>query len=259
MDPMKLKLSPRNLLLAALLGASAWLPAYAGDGHAVHWGYSGEEGPEHWGDLSAEYTSCKLGQQQSPIDVRATDDKELTPLTLKYQAAAIHAVNNGHTVQYTIDNGSELQLGERGLKLLQVHFHAPSEHHINGVPFPAEAHFVHRDANGKLAVIGVMFVEGAANATLESWWRYMPDNSGQHLDPADAPPVDPHALLPADLAYYTYAGSLTTPPCSEGVTWIVLKQPVEVSRAQIERFRAAMHEHDNNRPLQPLHARVVQD
>ncbi|GAB6039732.1 carbonic anhydrase family protein [Endothiovibrio diazotrophicus] len=219
------------------------------------WGYSGEEGPEHWGQLSPDYHLCGTGRNQSPVDLGGFIQAELPPLALHYQAGGTRVVNNGHTIKVDYAPGSTLQVNGRPYELKQFHFHSPSENLIAGDSFPMEMHLVHADADGNLAVIGVMFEEGEANAELAKAWAAMPDHRGSA---APASTIDVNGLLPADRDYFRYNGSLTTPPCSEGVTWLVMKHTATASKAQIEAFQHVMH-HPNNRPVQPINARTILD
>lgn len=218
-----------------------------------HWAYEGDEGPDNWAQLTPEYGSC-AGSNQSPVDLRSFVDARLPPIGFGYTGAAKEILNNGHTVQLNYQPGSTIELDGREFELKQLHFHAPSENRIHGKSYPLEAHLVHADAEGKLAVIAVMFEEGAANGLLSSAWKAMPEHAGESH--ALAEPLKVDAILPRDRDYYRFSGSLTTPPCTEGVRWLVLKQPMSASARQIERLAHVMH-HPNNRPLQPLNARVV--
>jgi carbonic anhydrase len=239
--------------LVACLPLLFALTAHAED---AHWAYDGEGAPEHWGELSPEFALCSKGQNQTPVDIKGALKAGLTPLHLHFAAGAQQIVNNGHTVQINVAPGSTLTLDGDSFALQQFHFHTPSENHINGHAFPLEAHFVFKDKDGELAVLAMMFKEGKENQQLAQAWKNMPKEKG---DPsALAAPVDIHALLPKKLAYYRFSGSLTTPPCSEGVRWLVLHDSGTASKAQIEHFAEAVHHH-NNRPLQPLHGRVITD
>jgi carbonic anhydrase len=244
----------RTVLVISSAVAGLWLATAACAGEHAHWTYSGAEGPEHWGGLDAAYSACASGRNQSPVDLTGMVEGELPALRLSYQPGGQEVVNNGHTVQINYAPGSTLEVDGHSFELKQFHFHAPSENVIEGKPFPMEAHFVHADAAGNLAVISVMFKVGAGNAELAKAWAQMPEAAGgKH---ALAAPVSATALLPAGHDYYRFNGSLTTPPCSEGVVWLVMKDTATASQAQVEKFMHAMH-HPNNRPVQPLNARVV--
>jgi len=222
--------------------------------HDVHWGYSGAEGPEQWGTLKPEFATCSNGKNQSPVDLRSLTRADLQPIRFAYRPGGNEILNNGHTIQVNYTPGSSISVDGHAFELKQFHFHAPSENHIDGKPYPLEAHLVHADKEGNLAVVGVMFVEGKANPVLAQAWAAMPEQAGAKA--ALASVTDAEALLPRKRSYYRYSGSLTTPPCSEGVLWLVMKDPVTVSKAQIEAFEHVMH-HPNNRPVQPVNARAI--
>lgn len=237
------------LVLISLLACSG-----AAHADATLWTYTGTEGPANWGKLSPDYAMCDKGKNQSPINIQKALNTPLARLQIRYTAAGKDIVNNGHSIQVSFAAGNTLTLDNTRFELQQVHFHAPSENEIEGKSYPLEAHFVHADKQGHYAVIAVMFRIGKANPGLAKLWRQMPEEAGKPIPLKDSfKPVD---LLPKSLAYYRYSGSLTTPPCTEGVRWLVLKNPVTASRAQIEAFEKAM-KHHNNRPIQPLNARVV--
>lgn len=238
-------------IIAAAFALAAGLAATAS---AQHWGYSGEAGPANWGKLDPQFVMCALGRNQSPIDVAGFIEADLKPLKLAYQAGAADILNNGHTVQVDYAKGSTLTVDGRAFELLQFHFHAPSENTVKGKPFPMEGHLVHADKDGNLAVLAVMFREGAANPLLAKLWEKTPGKAGDK----NALPqgLSVAQLLPRERAYYRFNGSLTTPPCSEGVRWLVLKKPATASRAQIAQFSKAVGV-ANNRPLQPVNARPV--
>jgi carbonic anhydrase len=228
-------------------------PAAAAHGGA-HWSYEGASGPEHWGDLEPSSAVCKQGGAQSPIDLEgALRVPALPGLQLNYGQTKVKLVNNGHTFQVNTDKGSSLTLNGKKFELLQFHFHSPSEHTIEGRTFPLELHLVHQASDKNLAVIGVMLAEGAPNMLLAKFWERLPRNAGEAETGVSIAIQD---LLPRNIDdYFTYSGSLTTPPCTESVRWIVLKRPIEVSKAQIAAFRAVFP--NNARPTQPLGARLV--
>jgi carbonic anhydrase len=231
------------LMLAMTLAVSS---AALAEDH--HWSYEGDDGPEHWGGL------CSTGKNQSPVDLHDAVKAKLAPLSFKYESLAQDVFNNGHTVQVTYAPGSTLTVDSHQYQLKQFHFHAPSENLLNGKHFPLEAHFVHADADGNLAVVAVFFEKGAANAALDKLGKDLPVRAGDKHDlDAKLAAVE---LMPKTREYYRFSGSLTTPPCSEGVNWLVLKHPVTASEQQIEQLHAAMG-HDNARPVQPLNARII--
>lgn len=245
----------RTWKLLATTGMLFLLASCATGHHGkAHWGYAGMEGPEHWGDLSPEWERCGSGQNQSPVDLTGFVEADLSPVEFAYAVGGTEILNNGHAVQVNYAPGSTIAVDGHAFELKQYHFHAPSENTLDGKSFPMEAHFVHADADGHLAVVAVFYEEGAANPLMAKLWKTMPGMAGDKR-PLGAG-IDAETLMPADRDYYYFNGSLTTPPCSEGVHWFVLKEPVPVSAAQVAAFEAVMH-HPNNRPVQPLNARRV--
>ena len=230
--------------LAGLALCPVCKPAFAAEG--VHWSYEGAGAPAKWGDLDAANKACAVGLQQSPIDIEATIKSQLPMLKLNWGMSADTIVNNGHTIQLNFAEGSTLTLGDVKYKLLQVHFHRPSEHMIGGKNFPMEAHFVHRNDAGGLAVVGVLMAEGKPNTAFGKIVKTMPAAEGPAVK-ADAA-IDPHAMLPHRLSYFRYSGSLTTPPCSEVVEWLLLTDPIQVSATDVAAFAK----------LYPMNARPVQ-
>ena len=240
----------KNLLCAAMLFASC--SAFAAEQH-VHWDYSGDQGPENWAKLTPEFGAC-AGKNQTPVNLTGFIKADLNPLKFNYKVGGSQILNNGHTVQVVYDAGSNVVIDGIEYELKQFHFHAPSENEIKGESYPLEGHFVHADKNGNLAVVAVMFKEGKANPVLENLWAHLPAKEGDKI--ALTPAHNALDLLPKNHAYYRFSGSLTTPPCTEGVRWIVMKKPVFVSKAQIDAFKKVMG-HDNNRPLQAVNAREI--
>jgi carbonic anhydrase len=235
----------------ACLTLAAMNPALA---QHHHWGYSGEGAPEHWGELDPEFATCATGKSQSPIDLGKPTKDHLKPVHFHYKKGTTEILNNGHTVQVNYQPGSSVTVDDRSFELEQFHFHAPSENTFNGKHFPLEAHLVHADKDGNLAVVAVMFSEGPANPLLASLWKMMPSKEGETN--ALTHPLSAAGMLPAERHYYRFTGSLTTPPCSEGVRWLVVQKPVTASKAQIDAFTKAVG-FPNNRPLQALNARQV--
>jgi carbonic anhydrase len=238
----------RRHALKALAGL-ALCPICAPAGFAAegpHWSYEGSAGPAKWGELDEANKACALGSQQSPIDIGTTVKSRLPALDIKWGKSPDTIVNNGHTIQLNFAEGSTLQFGGLTYKLLQMHFHRPSEHLIGGKNFPMEAHFVHRAETGALAVVGVLLAEGDANAAFGKIMATMPATEGPPVK-ADAG-IDPNSLLPAKLGYYRYPGSLTTPPCAEIVEWLLLTDPVQVATSDIASFTR----------LYPMNARPAQ-
>lgn len=220
----------------------------------AHWGYSGHEGPEHWGEIDPKYKPCSEGKNQSPVNLTGMIESDLSPIIIDYQSAGKEILNNGHTIQVNYKSGSTITVNGHKFQLKQFHFHSPSENRIEGRSYPMEAHFVHADKDDNLAVVAVMFVAGKENAELQKAWVYMPKNASQKYNlPAS---VDANLLLPRNRDYYRFDGSLTTPPCSEGVLWLVMKNFVTVSEEQVRKFQHTMH-HPNNRPVQPINGRAI--
>jgi len=224
---------------------------------AVHWEYTGKAGPEYWADLEDQYKICRTGRNQSPIDLATGFDLDLPQLTFDYRSQKkIRETNNGHSIQVDLEPGSYLTVKDRDRRFeaKQLHFHSPSEHTVAGQSFAMEVHIVHADKDGNLAVVGILFRSGAENPVLRQIWAFMPKDAGQTNE--EAIPFEESGLLPPTREYYLYNGSLTTPPCSEGVTWVVLKNPIEASAAQIAQFQETIGS-VTNRPIQPHNARTV--
>jgi carbonic anhydrase len=231
-------------------------PLCASTGFAAeetHWTYEGTTGPDKWGDLDAASNVCSVGSQQSPIDIIGSIKAQLPPLRIAWGKTADAIVNNGHTIQLNTAKGNTLTFGGGPYRLLQFHFHRPSEHLIRGKSFPMEAHFVHAHASGALAVVGALMVAGKPNPVFSKIIETMPKREGETVK-AD-PAINPNGLLPARLAYCRYPGSLTTPPCSETVEWLLLTDPVQVADADIAGFAKLYGM--NARPAQKANRRAV--
>lgn len=242
------------LVGCALLAAAGTMRA---DDHATHWGYDGSNGPRAWATLSAEYAECGVGRRQSPIDLPVTAGTERAAdatMHVFHHPHAVDVANNGHTLQVTYDDGDSLALDGVEYQLVQYHFHAPSEHTFAGQHFPLEVHLVHRAPSGALAVVGVMVENGPPNAAFDALTAHLPTATGAstHLERVA---VDIDRLLPETRHAFRYTGSLTTPPCTEGVNWLVLRTPVAIAPAQIERLAGVLHH--NNRDVQARHGRPV--
>ncbi|WP_318617069.1 carbonic anhydrase family protein [Sporosarcina sp. YIM B06819] len=225
----------------------------------AHWSYEGETGPEHWGNLDPQNAVCTNGEEQSPINIetaKTEKDDKVEELKFNYAPTKFSLANNGHTIQgnpAALDNSIVLD-GEE-YKLAQFHFHTPSEHQFDGKNFDMEVHLVHKSASNELAVIGLMIKEGATNTALEQSWKVLPKKvTTKDVKVTEA--IDLMGLLPENKQTFRYEGSLTTPPCSEEVEWIVLEQPIEMSKEQIDLFRQIFK--DNHRPVQPLNEREVE-
>jgi carbonic anhydrase len=219
---------------------------------APHWDYEGHGGAQKWGELDGSYKSCGIGAEQSPIDLSGSVKATLDPLQIHWKPQAFKIVNNGHTIQANAAPGSTLLIAEDTYNLIQFHFHAPSEHAVNGRRSAMEVHFVHAAADGRLAVVGVFMQPGLKNDAFAAIMQVAPRTEGETIL---AQPVDPRQFLPASKALFRYKGSLTTPPCSEVVDWNVFEQPIEVAEADIKAFQAIFPM--NARPLQPLNRRFL--
>ncbi len=224
-----------------------------------HWSYT--EAPDKWGDLSGDWTTCKTGKSQSPIDIPAGVQKgKLSPIAFSYKPFPLEIFNNGHTVQAKAVAGNTITAGPTAndkYDLLQIHAHAPSEHTLDKKPLDAEIHFVHKNAAGALAVVGVLLKKGKENAALKAYFENAPGEVSEGPKPVAGATVDLAPLVGGKPSYYSYSGSLTTPPCSEGVSWYVLAQPVEISEAQLKKFQDATKGGPTNRPPQPLGTRAL--
>ena len=221
-------------------------PAVPPKKKAEHWSYHGEGGPEHWGAMKSEYSLCSSGKRQSPIDIRDQISVQLDPVQFDYKASNFRVIDNGHTVQVNVSAGNSIEVMGRRYELAQFHFHRPSEERINGRQFDMVVHLVHKDLEGKLAVVAVLLDRGSAQPVVQQVWNNLPLEKGEEL--AARSTLDLNELLPADRGYFTYMGSLTTPPCSEGVLWMVMKNPVSIAPQQIDIFSR----------LYPMNARPVQ-
>ncbi len=250
-------------LIVLIVGFSSISDAKSGGGHgdgqakkaheAPHWGYDGADGPSHWGDLSADFSACKDGKKQSPINITGASSESLTAIEFNYKSSKLDIINNGHTIQANYDSGSSIEVGGKRFDLLQFHFHGPSEHTVDGEHARIEMHLVHKAEDGALGVVGVMIEEGKHNSNFDNAWNNLPAHAGDHKDVGVV--MKAAELLPKSKKYTTYSGSLTTPPCTEGVTWLVLNEPIEMSKKQIEAFGHIVEQ--NNRPVQPVNRRSL--
>lgn len=217
-----------------------------------HWAYEGEEGPSHWGELEG-YATCGDGTHQSPIDVSSPTEQDLTNISFHYQPSEVNILNNGHTVQVNYDAGSYIELDGTRYDVLQFHYHAPSEHTVNGQSFPAEIHIVHKNAEDSLAVVGILLQEGKQNDAFSAFIDHLPKEKTDVKDAGTT--INAADFLPAVQTTYRYDGSLTTPPCTEGVQWLLMTAPVELSTAQLSTLESIFEA--NNRPVQPLGERTT--
>jgi len=221
----------------------------------THWDYEGHAGPEAWGQLRPEYSKCANGQRQSPIDIRGGIAVDLEPIRFDYRPSAFSVIDNGHTVQVNVEPGNAITITGRRYELVQFHFHRPSEERVNGRQYDMVAHLVHKDAEGRLAVVAVLLDRGSAQAIVQSVWNNLPLEKGDEVRAGTR--IDLAQLLPEDKRYYTYMGSLTTPPCSEGVLWMVMKQPVPIAPEQVAIF-ARLYPM-NARPIQQADGRLIKE
>lgn len=239
--------------------ATAAAAGHGAEPHEVHWSYEGEStGPAQWGTLKPEFNVCAIGKRQSPINIDEgqTLQGPAEPIGFNYSASNATVVNNGHTIQVDVQGDNFITVRGVSYRLVQFHFHTPSEEQVNGTRFPLVAHLVHKNDDGALAVVGVLFDTGLPNTVIDRVWTYMPLDQGDRVRmPREA--LNLNELLPADQRYYQYIGSLTTPPCTEGVLWLVMKQPVQISRNQLRLFRQVYP--FNARPVQPVNGRPVRE
>ncbi len=258
----------KRLLTTAILGTIAFSSLNAislntvsnvqAEETQVHWSYEGSENPSHWAKLSSEFATCETGHSQSPIDIHSFQAKTLSQtidadIEFDYRSAPLEVINNGHTIQVNYSEGSSVKINGQKYELLQFHFHTPSEHTFEGKAYPMEAHLVHKNASGNYAVIGLLIQAGQENQLMKTIWAQIPETG--KVNTIKDISIDVSSFLPANQSYYNYQGSLTTPPCSEGVDWYVMKQPIEADKAQIEQFSAIYQL--NARPVQPLHGRMI--
>ncbi|MEI6327814.1 MAG: carbonic anhydrase family protein [Pseudanabaena sp. ELA645] len=218
-----------------------------------HWSYGGAENPTQWGNISKDFAACELGKNQSPINIKNAIASKPANISFDYKPSPLSVVNNGHTIQVNYAEGSTVTIDGQKYALLQFHFHTPSEHAINAKASAMELHLVHRNAAGQLAVVGVMLNKGKANPLIEEVWQNIPA-TGKTNTVSDRL-IDASGLLPIRKAYYSYDGSLTTPPCSEGVKWNVFVESMTISEEQIQAFEK-LYQVDA-RPIQPINNRKV--
>lgn len=250
-----------NIKEKTVLLLSVWLllivlspGLYAESGGGVHWGYSGKSGPEHWGSLSREFALCSTGKAQSPIDINTTQNGNLGNIEFDYKWTPLKTLNNGHTIQVNYTSDSFIRVQGKVYKLLQFHFHSPSENIYEGKPYAMEVHLVHKSEDGQLAVVGVFMKRGKHNPIIKTLWDNLPlEVNKEHV--VHSVNINAFNLLPQNATYYYWSGSLTTPPCSEGVQWHMMKDPIEVSDTQINKFVSLIGQ--NARPAQPINDRQV--
>jgi carbonic anhydrase len=244
---LRKRVAALSIVLALAFGGAA-------HGEGMHWTYGTHAGPAEWGALSPEFTTCKLGKHQSPIDIRGAAPADLPPIKFDYKPSPLKVIDNGHSIQVNYPPGSSIDVGGVRYDLVQFHFHKPSEEKINGKSHPMVVHLVHKSADGKLAVVAVLLDSGGASALIDSIWKNIPKQKEKETIVQNAT-IDATDLLPSSRGYYTFQGSLTTPPCSEDVTWMVLKDPVKIADAEIAAFGKIYPM--NARPTQPLNGRDI--
>ena len=221
----------------------------------THWDYAGSEGPEAWGKMRPEFNKCATGTRQSPIDIRGGIAVDLEPIKFDYRPSAFSVIDDGHTVQVNVEPGNSITITGRRYELVQFHFHRPSEERIDGRQYDMVAHLVHKDAEGRIAVVAVLLDRGSAQSIVQTVWNNLPLEKGDEVHAGSR--IDLSQLLPDDKRYYTYMGSLTTPPCSEGVLWMVMKQPVPISVEQLAIFSRLYPM--NARPIQQADGRLIKE
>ena len=256
-------------IFALLVVEAVLSPANSHAQWRTRWEYEGVKGPEHWGELDPEYAACNTGKEQSPIGIQNAHKADLPGLRFQSKSGPLrYLVNNGYTIRVNYHDapgtGNLLIVGDQCYQLTQFHFHRPSEEYIHGKPYDMVVHLMYQPAIGKWLESQFLLKVGSANATIQQIWKYMPQTESKVLtdfshaeEEIAGVDINPAGLLPRDTAYYIYMGSVTAPPCTEGVTWYVLKTPVEISAEQINAF-AKLYPHDV-RPLQPLNGRVVKE
>ncbi len=249
------------LISLALVCLSATISAQSKDSnskqnHKVHWSYIGNTGPEHWSEIDPAFSLCSGGSMQSPVDLSKAKTSNLERIKFAYKEMPVDLINNGHTIQENVAKGSSAEIGGKIYQLIQFHFHTPSEHTVNGIHFDLEMHLVHKDNKGEYAVIGIFFKEGITNKELQKIIDNLPGeinkpyiNNSQYLNI--------EKLLPANRSYYHYKGSLTTPPCSEQISWNIFKTPIEASAKQLFKLKSIMG--NNSRPIQKLNNRIISE
>lgn len=233
-------------------------PASNAHGGEAHWAYEGETGPQAWGKLKPDFNLCAIGKRQSPINIEdgTTLQGPAEPVQFAYTPSNGTVVNNGHTIQVDVQGENAITVRGSTYRLLQFHFHTPSEEQINFKRFPMVAHLVHKNAEGQLAVVAVLLQEGEVNPMVDKVWTYMPLDTNDRVRMPQGL-LDVNGLLPKDQRYYQFMGSLTTPPCSEGVLWMVMKQPMTISAGQYKLFTQLYP--NNARPVQPINGRPVRE
>ena len=240
------------VVAAGMLGAGlAWSPAFA-EGKKPHWGYANDNGPARWAGMSDKFRTCGTGKVQSPVNITSASVSRGATLDLSYKTGGAVIVNNGHTVQVNVPKGNTLTAGGKTFHLKQFHFHTPSENTVDGKHYDMEMHLVHQADDGQLAVVAVMIEKGKRFSAFDL--MPTPAEAGEKVD-VSVWAVNPADFMPNEHAHVAFPGSLTTPPCSEGVKWFVMLHPMQVKAATIARFHGVLG--NNNRPVNPLNGRPV--
>src|SRR5450830_1533479 len=221
----------------------------------THWSYEGDSGPANWSKINVDWNKCSTGSRQSPIDIRDGMKVDLERISFDYHPSSFNVVDNGHTVQVSVGSGNYITVQNRMYELQQFHFHRPSEERINGKGFEMVVHLVHRDAEGRLAILALLLERGEPQPTIQTVWNNLPLEKFDTVSPSIL--LDPANLLPERRDYYTFMGSMTEPPCSENVLWLVMKQPVQASAAQMALFSRLYPL--NARPIQPSNGRIIKE
>jgi carbonic anhydrase len=242
------------VVVIVTLGRAGGQEAQPAEKH--EWDYGQGHGPQHWGDLKPEFAPCKAGHRQSPVDIQKTEKADLPAIRFDYKPSPLRIVDNGHTIMVTYGPGSSIRVGDTEYQLKQFHFHRPSESRVHGKSYDMELHLVHADEGGHLAVVAVLLEHGKESPLVRELWKDIPKEKEKEALP-EAVRINVADLLPADRGYYAFEGSLTTPPCTENVTWFVLKQPVPISADEIAQFSKLYRL--NARPTQPLYDRIIRE
>jgi carbonic anhydrase len=243
--------------VAAAKQREAALPVVAAPvlAHGTHWSYEGESGPANWSKINSDWAKCGTGKRQSPIDIRDGIKVDLEQITFDYHPSSFSEVDNGHTIQVTVGGGNFITIGNRTYELMQFHFHRPSEERINGKGTEMVVHLVHKDVEGKLAVVAVLLERGQQHSLIQTVWNNLPLEKHEVVSPSIV--LDLKEVLPERRDYFTFMGSLTTPPCTEGVLWVVMKQTMQASPAQMALFSRLYPL--NARPVQSSSGRVIKE
>jgi carbonic anhydrase len=227
----------------------------AAPAHGTHWSYEGEGGPANWPKINVDWAKCSAGHRQSPIDIRDGMKVDLEQVAFDYHPSSFNEIDNGHTIEVTVGGGNFITVGNQVYELQQFHFHRPSEERINGRGTEMVMHLVHKSVEGKIAVVAVLLERGKAHSLIQTVWNNLPLEKNETVAPSVV--LDLNDALPERREYYTFMGSLSEPPCTEGVLWLVMKQPMQASPAQMALFSRLYPL--NARPAQPSYGRVIKE